>query len=1179
MTRIVSLPFLFLLADNCYWLPSTSIRRKQIAEKVAVVASPDWPSFIPADAQELTHLLEMQEPIILLLQSVGLEVTEFFVTGGTQLDGRGLKFDRHTMQFSIADSSDFEIWPMISDEGIAIARAEGDLNFQTEGQDYANMLAVGFRFQPMGHFGETTIRILNETSSQFVTSENVGCALYYPQAAMDYSDLLTKMAEAIGAGTKFAQVGTARKMLIDRITNAYEPEERGGGLSGILYDPANWGYPQLLDETAAQLDLRRDLMNSAAKSLWLHIGSTKERLGAFLDLETSGFGPGDTPGGEGAPDLAHWVHNCERSAPSEFIGDADFESIPDDAPVLKTVDFQSWVEQINKHIALVDKELASEGPNMLDADSFASLTYSQFLTASYRYGALLPYRSYADIMLADDVGVNEFETEIVRQQQARMIAATYGVYDANDTALRNLKALRGFFAAVATQFPAESTRPSVLMAERALDELIANPDDINCLSLPVCFELINPALVYLDAVFRSAPLALSLDNILRRFFDGFGSVLMADDGETVRRLWQKHLQFGIFAGFLTPLFAVGVIAGAGKFLIDTLYQVGEFLGDVPGGISKFLEGLSLLFDKLQREGGTLEIVEMLGQAAGHWAIKNAKTLIAVQSSAGYAFECGRIAGPIVIQIILEMLFEAYIIAPLLSKMLTLTTTAARGSVDALRSALRLKLSGDKEILEAFMAGRHAIVTGRDINIPESAVLRQDGMTVRFEASDGSPVDRSADFDILEPSEPLVIDHYPDAATLRLDDPQPARIDLYDRNTPKLSQDQVPPRGVLSDDGFIETLSATLGQRASYLAEALPMGSSMRRRLVDALDTDPAATCRALDFIIDGAETEVIATRLIQTLTSTDDGAIMLQLMGQGTRPDFDALAQIRHIGGMRNTAIIDDVLEFIVLSEVSTPAMIARASALSETAYNRLLQKLFDAELMTARVAGDAERLPLVMQRWGERMSNDVDVRTLATIYDGRPKISEGILRRLPSSPRTSAERAASRAVGHQAEASREMYRSQEFLRRVGDTQIIDRRLIDEETFLRRFFYETSTDGAHMNPRYLGFDSELPEHIVPSISRANRSSFVMVERGMGILVDHYGDNVLYSVSWTDGFLANGLSRDVHKRVFAVTRNNEIVELLEAPVLQPHIYNWNTRATLNRRFGDDWSLHPERGVMY
>jgi hypothetical protein len=102
-----------------------------------------------------------------------------------------------------------------------------------------------------------------------------------------------------------------------------------------------------------------------------------------------------------------------------------------------------------------------------------------------------------------------------------------------------------------------------------------------------------------------------------------------------------------------------VVYGAGESIDAAIAGLLPWIDDPRAQIQQIIDGLSAL---LAQEEETLG--DALGQAAGVGALDLADRLHSQPDPWHYAFEAGRIAGPLVPNVVLELIFEAYVVARL-----------------------------------------------------------------------------------------------------------------------------------------------------------------------------------------------------------------------------------------------------------------------------------------------------------------------------------------------------------------------------------------------------------------------------------------------------------------------------------------------------------------------------------
>jgi hypothetical protein len=197
-----------------------------------------------------------------------------------------------------------------------------------------------------------------------------------------------------------------------------------------------------------------------------------------------------------------------------------------------------------------------------------------------------------------------------------------------------------------------------------VDTLIATPDASEDL-FRLTLDTVGYALTVADPFwledweqFGQDTWAGAARDFVDAFINGFVTIVepeLPDLAESAR----ASLGNAMLGSLLQPVFLVGVVYGAGESINSAIENLLPWIDNPRAQIQQIIDGLSALLAQEEETVG-----DALGQAAGEGALDLADRLLAQPDPWHYAFEAGRIAGPLILNVVLELIFEAYVTARL-----------------------------------------------------------------------------------------------------------------------------------------------------------------------------------------------------------------------------------------------------------------------------------------------------------------------------------------------------------------------------------------------------------------------------------------------------------------------------------------------------------------------------------
>ena len=133
--------------------------------------------------------------------------------------------------------------------------------------------------------------------------------------------------------------------------------------------------------------------------------------------------------------------------------------------------------------------------------------------------------------------------------------------------------------------------------------------------------------------------------------------------------------------------ALGLAAGAGDYVWKNLNDLNKIVSDPFAFCKSIVDTIQVIFDTPNDV-----IYEHMGKAMGIQFAKNMDYLATTSNSVSFLFHLGRVLGPLVMEELLALFFEAYVIVPIVSRLrisLRLMLNAAPGPVDDMIQTLRL----------------------------------------------------------------------------------------------------------------------------------------------------------------------------------------------------------------------------------------------------------------------------------------------------------------------------------------------------------------------------------------------------------------------------------------------------------------------------------------------------------
>lgn len=301
------------------------------------------------------------------------------------------------------------------------------------------------------------------------------------------------------------------------------------------------------------------------------------------------------------------------------------------------------------------------------------------------------------------------------------------------------------------------------------------------------------ALTAVDRFFEAGEWAFDLAGMAGEFVDGFLAGVGDDVNNRYYRLVVASLKSGPVNTVFPGIFMAGMISGIAKKVNEVLWQIYHIVEDPAAFIHQMTRMIETLFATPPQD-----MAFIFGKCMGEAVSKEVDKLLDQPDSIRFIFAMGELMGPIVLEVVLSLLFEAYVIAPI---------------INAARPLLMAMMKG---VMETFPGGTFRTTMRAladtdldpDINIDLSDLPDVEaGMPP---ISDAPPLTRSSALD------PDVMD---DMSGTRLPDPDPGPdpdappvmtqqtadvLDMNETGPPKTAQQKIDDLDAMDDqDRYIQ----------------------------------------------------------------------------------------------------------------------------------------------------------------------------------------------------------------------------------------------------------------------------------------------------------------------------------------------------------------------------------------
>jgi len=220
-----------------------------------------------------------------------------------------------------------------------------------------------------------------------------------------------------------------------------------------------------------------------------------------------------------------------------------------------------------------------------------------------------------------------------------------------------------------------------------LEELIADEEEIDAdamIERLIELELVLPGLdeYWLQTEPKDGPLDEFME-AAAEFGAGYAEGFLIPFGDdpvgTAKRLWDHHQVHAPYLPLMSTVVTVGALWGAGEYAVTTIAELFTWLS--PEAVEQAITAIAELLDSSSRDLGL-----QLGEATGLMAKESAERLLAAGALGWYAFELGRLLGPLLLDLVLGAVFAAYVVPRLASA----AALALRETVDALDGIVDLR---------------------------------------------------------------------------------------------------------------------------------------------------------------------------------------------------------------------------------------------------------------------------------------------------------------------------------------------------------------------------------------------------------------------------------------------------------------------------------------------------------
>lgn len=834
-----------------------------------------------------------------------------------------------------------------------------------------------------------------------------------------FASFLRQLAKQVGSDQEWPRYDSIRHLLISKVVESLSP---GGVLgaehdplsseavacSGLIWDPSNWLFPNLwLEDRDAYLG-RVESYRTLGPLFWSHITRSAYGLRSFLVYETAGFGPGSQRVRSKTVSVLAQLANIEDGTDYDrkLLSDPAVVRSGASAPEGKLVWpgqvsgrelLRDWIERTNAYQATTDKQLVTLTPKSLRFSEISRFTYTELLTTTYRHGGIdfrgaasqggwglrLPGQGLSPELAAEmraaGVGINEISHQRLQQMQMLMYSAWRTLGSDPLFAADKLRRIRLFlesegnsareerFGTTTGSWESERLAAIIEDACRAIRlfefklqcQISTSPLDYE--ELERVFQHVGAALVSLDPVFIYLERELTPGNIFDKFATGFLAGVGGDPKNKAYQLFDRQLGHIYYAPLFQFPYLAGIVVGAAEYLDKTILNILKFVDDPAKEVGKIIDAIRQLLDTY-----LIEIIEGLGNASGQAAAKYMDDLLACDSWWAFAYLLGKIVAPLVVSIILELIFQAYVVAPLL-----------QAGALALRATVRaIPMFGDE-----FIAANRGVIKGA--GLAESAL--------DVDLDDIGPFLRNAD------APPETIPDLPDGAINILDPdiPDPDRSlrapkpdNDFSSVPPAVADDPSAPvagQSWLSDpDKFVDFLDSQL-DLGGFFARNLPPGSKVRDILLHTFRQDPGAFAVAHRLLAGNFAKEGDLARVLNVILSSEERAKFLVLLGRSDPPQGIDIAQemarmpkspLAFVMGRKATGEAlesgvthaDGLLDLIVKCQRNADVFEESIAMMSPANQRRFRSRWNDADMLDVKFKPQVELHELGMRARGRRV-------------------------------------------------------------------------------------------------------------------------------------------------------------------------------------------------------------------
>lgn len=421
------------------------------------------------------------------------------------------------------------------------------------------------------------------------------------------------------------------------------------------------------------------------------------------------------------------------------------------------------------------------------------------------------------------------------------------------------------------------------------------------------WEDIATALAAADRFFTGAEWSLAPDHLVGRFMAGFLDGVDLDNSDRYYLLLKK-IQVSTLGGpVFTGILEAGMICGAGLKVKEVAEQAGSVILDPYGFAEQCARIVRMLM--VDPPGDTMFT---LGQATGEAVKKSVARLNDQKNVFAFIFELGKILGPLVLEAILSLLFEAYVVAPLLNKaregLMLMVRTLPGLPVDEIKATARA-LPGP--VLGEDAAG--ALVDDL-AGVPRQTLIDADAADLAAGPSPATAPQRVRDVIDAEPDPDLL-----EAALEAMPPSQRTRPDAPDATT-----DPIPADGWDAPDQIAMQARVVAADREMReLFDDLFNAGDLENRQLQLYEPPPVPAAGPVIRQIDLTELRVTLRYLMHQATGLHQDAVgrMVMLLGDGS--PYSAAQKTNFLYGLHRlrTGIGNDAVFLKVVNHYGRQSM------------------------------------------------------------------------------------------------------------------------------------------------------------------------------------------------------------------------------------------------------------------